>query len=160
MTSHRPQQRTIRTLAPAVAGWLLVLTGSGHTALVVVGSGPPTASESRAHETMADTSVVIGGLDRSYWELFQGFSLMMALMIVGLGALLLLVLRRAPQLVLESRGLLLLVVAVLVPALLISVVLLPPPPIVLLGIATVAVLTALLSPGRAATTPRCGTITA
>ncbi|MFC7358662.1 hypothetical protein [Nocardioides astragali] len=61
MTTQVPPQRTIRTLAPAVAGWLLVLTGSGHTAPVVVGSGSPTASESRAHETMAATSVVIGG---------------------------------------------------------------------------------------------------
>lgn len=160
MTTRPAARRTTRTLAPTVAGWLLVLTGSGHTALVVVGTGTPTASESHAHETMAATSVVIGGLERSYWELFQGFSLMMALMVVGLGALLLLVLRRAPQLVLESRGLLLLVGAVLLPALLISVVLLPPPPIVLLGIATVAVLAALLSPGRAAPTPQCGTIAA
>ena len=160
MTTHLPPRRTLRTLAPAVAGWLLVLTGSGHTALVVVGSGSPSASESRAQETMAATSVVIGGLERSYWELFQGFSLMMALMLVGLGALLLLVLRRAPQLVLESRGLLLLVVAVLLPALLISAVLLPPPPIVLLGVATVAVLTALLTPGRAGTATRYGTIAA
>lgn len=160
MTTRPAARRTTRTFGPTVAGWLLVLTGSGHTALVVAGTGTPTAREIHAHETMAATSVVIGGLERSYWELFQGFSLMMALMVVGLGALLLLVLRRAPQLVLESRGLLLLVGAVLLPALLISVVLLPPPPIVLLGIATVAVLAALLSPGRAAPTPQCGTIAA
>ena len=147
MNTTATPRRTVRTVATTLAGWLLILTGAGHTALVVVGNlAEPTADESRVRETMAETSLVIGGVERSYWDLFQGFSLMMALMLVGLGAVLLLVVRRAPHLITESHALLLVGAAVLLPALLISVLLLPPPPIVLIGIATVSMLIALSRP--------------
>jgi hypothetical protein len=106
---------------------------------------------------MAATSVVVGGVERSYWDLFQGFSLMMALLLVGFGAVLLLVVRRAPEVITESRALLLVGAAVLLPALLISVLLLPPPPIVLIGIASVAMLVALGSPGRPTSSPQDAT---
>jgi hypothetical protein len=151
LNNHVPSRRPIRTTATAVAGWLLVITGVGHTALVLVGSlGAPPAGEATTRALMAGTPVVVGGLERSYWDLFQGFSVMMALMIVGFGTLVLLALRQAPGLVLDRQGLLVLCAVVLLPALAISVLLLPPPPIVLLGLALAAVVVALWTPRHAA----------
>jgi hypothetical protein len=88
---------------------------------------------------MATTAIPVAGMERSYWDLFQGFSLMMALMLVGLGAMVLLV-----EPTRAVKGLL---AAVLVPAFAISVLLLPPPPIVLLGLAAVAAAVGLLRRG-------------
>ncbi|KRE94037.1 hypothetical protein ASG76_11565 [Nocardioides sp. Soil774] len=151
MNTTSPARRPIRTTATAIAGGLLVLTGTGHTALVVIQSlTEAPAREVPTRELMAGTSVVLGGVERSYWDLFQGFSILMALMIVGFGALLLHALRRAPHLVLDAHGLLVLCVAVLLPGLAISALLLPRPPIVLFGLALAAVLTALCAPTRRA----------
>jgi hypothetical protein len=137
--------RTARSTATAVAGWLLVVTGAGHATLVAVQSisGVP-ASERPIHQAMAATTIPIAGIERSHWDLFVGFSLMMALMLVGLGALVLVVRRAAPELVRGTRAVLTLLGLVLVPALLLSVLLLPPPPIVLLGLALVAVVVGLV----------------
>lgn len=147
MNTLLPARRTARTIALPLAGWLLVITGTGHTVLVVLGTlATPAAAEARVREAMASSSLVVAGLERSHWDLFQGFSLMMALMIVGFGALLLLVHHRVPDLATGSRGLLALVAAVLVPALAISALLLPPPPILLLGLAAAAVVLALREP--------------
>jgi hypothetical protein len=147
-TPSRPH-RPLRTTATAIAGGLLVLTGTLHAALVVVGSlTPAPAREVPTRELMAGTSVVLGGIERSYWDLFQGFSIMMALMIAGFGALLLLALRRAPHLVLDARGLLVLCAVVLLPGPAVSALLLPTPPIVLFGLALTAVVAALCSPAR------------
>jgi len=121
-------------------GWLLVATGSGHATLVAVGyATTPPADERAVRALMAATAIPVAGLERSYWDLFQGFSLMMALMLVGLGALVLLV---EP-----TRSVKVLLAVVLVPALAISVLLLPPPPIVLIGLAAVAATVGLLRGG-------------
>ena len=145
MTSQTPRARTARATALTVVGWLLVATGAGHATLVAVSmaAGVP-AAERPVHDVMAATSVPIAGIERSHWELFMGFSLMMALMLVGLGSLTLLVRRAAPDLAHGTRGVLVLLGLVLVPAMLISVLLLPPPPIVLLGLALVAVVVGLV----------------
>lgn len=130
-----------RTVAATVAGWLLVITGVGHTTLVAISSAATaSAADTAIRDAMAAAPVTVAGLERSYWDLYLGFSLMMALMLVGLGALVLLVLRRAPELV--ARGMVVLLALVLVPAWAISALLLPPPPIVLLGAAAVAVVSA------------------
>jgi hypothetical protein len=150
MTSQIPRQRNVRSTCTTVIGWSLVATGAGHTALVAVGSTlTPPAEERAVRATMAATSIPVAGMERTYWDLFQGFSLVMALMLVGLGSLVLLVQRSAPELVQGSRVLLVLLGLVLVPAVVISVLLLPPPPIVLLGLAAVAVVVALVQgPGH------------
>lgn len=151
MTSQTMQERrtmrtrSVRSVSTAVIGWLLVVTGSGHASLVAVGhaSGPP-AEEQAVRALMSATTVAVAGVERTYWELFQGFSLMMALLLVGLGALLLQLRRRVPEPVRGSRSVLVLLALVLVPALGLSVLLLPPPPIVLLGLAVLAVVAALV----------------
>ena len=127
-----------RTVAATVAGWLLVITGVGHTTLVAVASATTSSpADTAIRDAMATAPVTVAGLERSYWDLYLGFSLMMALMLVGLGALVLLVVRRAPEL--AAGAVVGLLALVLVPAWAISALLLPPPPIVLLGVATVAV---------------------
>lgn len=129
-----------RSKPTRLIGWLLVATGSGHAILVAVGyATSPPAGERAVRTLMAETAIPVAGMERSYWDLFQGFSLMMALMLVGLGALVLLV-----EPTRAVKGLL---AAVLVPALAISVLLLPPPPIVLLGLAAVAAAVGLLGSG-------------
>ncbi|HXH80695.1 LIC_13387 family protein [Nocardioides sp.] len=145
MTSQTPRARTARGTALTAVGWLLVTTGGGHATLVAVSmaAGVP-AAERPVRDVMAATSVPIAGIERSHWELFMGFSLMMALMLVGLGSLTLLVRHTAPDLAHGTRGVLVLLGLVLVPAMLISVLLLPPPPIVLLGLALVAVVVGLV----------------
>lgn len=124
----------------ALIGWLLVATGAGHGTLVAAGyATTPPANERAVRELMAATSVPVAGMERSYWDLFQGFSLMMALVLVGLGALVLLVE--------QTRAVSVLLALVLVPALALSLLLLPPPPIVLLGLAAVAAVAGLLRGG-------------
>jgi hypothetical protein len=145
MTSQTRRPRDARTICTTVIGWSLVVTGAGHATLVAVGSTlTPLAEERAVRAAMAATSIPVAGMERTYWDLFQGFSLMMALMLVGLGSLVLLVQRSAPELVRVSRAVLVLLGLVLVPAVVISVLLLPPPPIVLLGLASVAVAVALV----------------
>ena len=140
MTSQTARARTVRSICTTVVGWSLVVTGVGHTTLVAVGSTlTPPAEERAVRAAMAATSIPVAGMERTYWDLFQGFSLVMALMLVGLGSLVLLVQRSAPELVHGSRAVLVLLGLVLVPAAVISVLLLPPPPIVLLGLAVAAV---------------------
>ena len=123
----------------AVGAWSLVVTGAGHGALVVVGSvtAPPVA-EAEARRVMAATEAVGLGLERSLSQLFLGFSVTMALLLVAFGVLNLLALRHAPQLFLGTDTVLLLDLAVVMIALVISATLLPPPPIVLLAVATAA----------------------
>jgi hypothetical protein len=145
MTSQTPRPRSIRSICTTVIGWSLVVTGAGHATLVAVGqAATPPADERAVRALMAATSIPVAGLERTYWDLFQGFSLMMALMLVGLGSLVLLVQREAPELVHGTRAPLVLLGLVLAPAVVISVLLLPPPPIVLLGLAAVAAAVALV----------------
>jgi len=151
MTSQTPRPRSVRSICTTVIGWSLVVTGAGHATLVAVGhAATPPADERAVRALMAATSIPVAGMERTYWDLFQGFSLMMALMLVGLGSLVLLVQRSAPELVHGTRAVLVLLGLVLVPAMVISVLLLPPPPIVLLGLAALAVAVALVrgSTGR------------
>lgn len=123
-----------RRRACAFGAWSLVVTGTLHAIVVAAGTAvSPPAAERAARATMATTRVGIAGLDRTLWQLFTGFSLAMALFIAGLGALNLLVLRRAPEVLLASRAALALNLGVVAPALALSALLLPPPPIVLLG---------------------------
>jgi hypothetical protein len=139
--------RTLRLTATAVAGWTLVATGAGHAALVVVGAtGEPQAGERAARAAMQPVTVTVAGLDRSLWQLFTGFSLAMALLLVGFGAVTLVVLREGPHLVQRTRALLWLDAAVVLLLLGVSAALLPPPPIVLLGLAAAAIGTALSRP--------------
>lgn len=140
--------RTLRSTCTALIGWLLVITGAGHATLVAIGSSTtPSPEEREVRALMAATSIPVAGMERSYWDLYQGMSLMMALMLVGLGALVLVARRRAPELVEDPRTALLLAL-VLVPAVAISVRLLPPPPMVLLGLAALAAVVALVRGSR------------
>jgi hypothetical protein len=141
----RPRLGVLRPESGEYVRHVLVATGAGHATLVGVSmaAGVP-ASERPVRDVTAATAVPIAGIERSHWELFMGFSLMMALMLVGLGSLTLLVRGAAPDLSHGTRGVLVLLGLVLVPAVLISVLLLPPPPIVLLGLALVAVVLGLV----------------
>ena len=135
-----PRPRSLRPTTVAMAGWLLVATGVGHASLVAVGPATtPPVDERAVRALMAATSIPVAGMERTYWDLFQGFSLMMALMLVGLGSLVLLV---EP-----TRAVKVLLALVLVPALALSALLLPPPPIVVLGLAAVVAVVGLLRSG-------------
>ncbi|WIM92967.1 hypothetical protein ACTOB_004927 [Actinoplanes oblitus] len=128
-----------RRRACAAGAWSLVVAGAVHAAVVAAGTAAPVpAAERAAREAMATTHVAIAGLDRTMWQLFTGFSLTMALFIFGLGALNLLVLRRAPHLFLGSRAALLLNLGIALPALVLSILLFPPPPILFLGVSCAA----------------------
>ncbi|MEU8238255.1 hypothetical protein AB0C07_08425 [Actinoplanes missouriensis] len=123
-----------RRRAARIGAWALVATGALHL-LVVAAGAAVTASpaEQAARRTMAATPVAIAGIERDLWQLYLGFSLAMALFIIGLGALNLIVLRHEPP-----RAGILLTLAVVLGALALSVLLLPPPPIVLLTISGAA----------------------
>lgn len=144
MSTRPTSPRPLRLRAVALAAWSLVVTGCGHTVLVVVSmlSGA-SDDEQRVRDVMAGTVMAMGGLERDFWQLFQGFSLLMALLLVGLGALNLLLVRRHPGVLLADRAVLWVDLAVLVPAWGLSVLLLPPPPILLLGVAVAALAVAL-----------------
>ena len=149
MTARPTRAWTARSTATAVTGSSLVLTGTLHATVAALGAAAdPPSGERLVRASMEATSTTVAGLDRSFWELFTGFSLVMAVLLTGFGALNLLVLRQAPRLVHETRALLWLDAAVLVPALAVCVLLLPPPPVVLLGVATAAVAVGLSRPDR------------
>jgi hypothetical protein len=146
--------------ACAVGAWSLVVTGVVHAIVVAAGSAAtPSAGEQAARRTMAATHVTVAGTDRTLWQLFTGFSLAMALFIAGLGALNLLVLRRAPHLFLDGRAALVLNLGILLPALVLAALLFPPPPIVLLGVSCAAFGYALTRDRRDADTGRSVTWT-
>jgi amino acid transporter len=152
MDVERDGRRRYR--ASAVGAWALVVTGAGHLALTaVITTRPETATRRAARQAMTDAHLTILGMDRTLWQSFRGFSLLMAVLAIGLGALNLLVLRRAPELVLASRAVLWLNLAVVVPALALSALLFWPPPILLLGIACAAFGYALTRPSSP-TAPR------
>lgn len=148
LPTQRSAPRSLRSLCTTTIGALLVVTGAAHAVTFVVGNATSTPPNERAvRALMAATSVPVAGVERSYWQLFQGFSLMMALMLVALGSLVLLVQRTAPEVVRSTRAVQTLLLVVLVPALAISVLLLPPPPVIMLGMACVAAVIALLAQG-------------
>ncbi len=147
MNQEHTTSRTTRLTGTAVAAWALLVTGVGHTVLVVVSAVSETPRDQLdVRQAMVETTTRVAGLDRSLWQLFSGFSLVMALLLVGFGALNLLLVRRHPGVLLESRAVLWLDLAVVLTALGIAVRLLPAPPIVLLGLAVVAVVVALSRP--------------
>jgi hypothetical protein len=144
-----------RRRACALGAWSLIVTGAVHAAAVAAGAAAATPpAELAARRAMAATRVAVAGLDRTLWQLFTGFSLAMALFILGLGALNLLVLRRAPHLFLNSRAALVLNLGIVLPALVLSVLFFPPPPIVLLALGGVAFGYALVCPPAPAATSR------
>ncbi|GIF16373.1 LIC_13387 family protein [Actinoplanes teichomyceticus] len=134
-----PRISPARRCACAIGAWSLVVTGAAHAGTVVAGAAvaaPP--AEQAARRAMAATHVDIAGLDRTLWQLFTGFSVAMALFIFALGALNLLVLRRAPHLFLDSRAVPGLNLGIVLAALILSVRFFPPPPIVLLTVSCLA----------------------
>ncbi|WP_432536188.1 LIC_13387 family protein [Kineococcus arenarius] len=147
MTRPRPRVAASRSTATTVAGWSLVLTGSVHAISFVVGAVvEPPPGEHLVRASMRGTTVSLAGLDRSFWQLFNGFSLAMALLLIGFGAVNLLVVRRAPELLHRTRALLWLDASVVLPLLVTSLLLFPPPPVLLLGLTAVAIGTALRRP--------------
>ncbi len=153
MSDRAPRSRSIRSIAMSVTGWLLVCTGAGHGLLVVGGLfAKPSAQQQVVRDAMVGTSMDMAGLERNYWQLFQGFSLLMALMLIGYGVLLVLVTRAHSPALPVSRAVTVLTAAIIAPALLISVLLLPLPPIVLLSLALAATALALASGSSRRTT--------
>ncbi|MEU7902859.1 LIC_13387 family protein [Actinoplanes sp. NPDC049118] len=144
-----PASPSARGRSCAIGAWSLLIAGVTHGVAVAVGAATATPAAERAtREAMAATHVDIGGLDRTLWQLFMGFSLSMALFIAGLGALNLLALRRAPHLF-DTRAALWLNLAVVLPAFVLATLLFPPPPIALLGVACAGFGFALTRPGPA-----------
>ncbi|KGM09642.1 LIC_13387 family protein [Cellulomonas bogoriensis] len=136
----------------AVAGWALVVAGTGHLALTLTSLlGPVPDGERAARSVMGATVVTLGGVDRDLWQLFVGFSVTMGVLLVGVGGLVVLALRHAPDLVDSTRAVLALLLGVLLAGTTTAALLLPSPPIVLLGAASLAVALALRHPSRAAT---------
>ncbi|WP_432523641.1 LIC_13387 family protein [Kineococcus sp. SYSU DK006] len=147
MTRPRPRPATSRSRATTVAGWSLVATGALHASLVAAGAiAQPPPGERAVRASMRAATTSVAGLERSFWQLFNGFSLAMALLLVGFGALNLLVVRHAPHLLHRTRALLWLDACVVLPLLVVSLLLFPPPPVLLLGLAAAAVGTALCRP--------------
>ncbi|GAB2681365.1 hypothetical protein GCM10027194_12460 [Thalassiella azotivora] len=135
----------------AVAGWCLVVAGAGHLTVAALGALSPVPDGERvARAAMDATTVTLAGIERSLWQLFTGFSVLMGLLLLATGGLLLHALRRAPALVDESRAALTLLLGVLAAGWVTSLLLLPSPPIVLLGVAALAVALALRHPSTGA----------
>jgi hypothetical protein len=140
-----------RRRACATGAWSLIVTGTVHATVVATGSAATTPpDELAARRAMAATHITIAGLDRTMWQLFTGFSLAMALFLVGLGALNLLALRRVPELFLHSRAALVLNLGIALPALALAILLLPPPPIAMLSVTCTAFGYALIRPSATA----------
>lgn len=144
-----PSRGATGSRASALGAWTLVLTGVGHVVTVVISSSGATSPSGQvAQRAMARTQVAIAGSSRSLQQLFTGFSVTMALLLCGFGAINLYVLRCAPQLFTRRRGLLALDLAVTGGGLVLALLLLPPPPVVLFTVAAGAFAVALTKATR------------
>jgi len=143
-TTTRP---TVLRRTTLVAGWSMIVLGVGHLVTFLASAGQD-ATTSRELKRLAEVQVAVPGLPHSLADLFLGFSLTMALLLVTVGALLVLVARHAAQ----APGLLATVQLVVVTfagvGLVLSWLYLPLPPVVGLSIALAAGLWGLVAARR------------
>lgn len=147
---------TAPTSAPArerraarVAGWALVVLGLGH--LLTVGAGAISDRDEatrRALDGLSAVRVALPGPRPTLAELFDGYSLMMGVMVAAMGALLLMVSRPGVSAAGLLRPGLWLTGVVAAVGLVVSWVLLPFPPLVGLGVTFAASVVGLTGPRR------------
>ncbi len=137
--------RDLRTRLFRIGAWCFVVVGLAHLLVqltALAGSRPATVQ--RVLDVMAHTSTSLLVLDRSLGQLFYGFSVTMALSVLGYGILNLVVASRAHHLVAEGRLVPAMNLALSALALVVSVLAFPEPPIAALAVATAAFAATLL----------------
>ncbi len=139
-------------LGARIAGWALVVLGSGHLVTVAAdGARPADAATSEAMAALVRAEVSMGGPTHSLAELFLGYSLLMGLMVIAFGAAVVVAAPRMGGAVrARLRPLLATVAAVSLVGLGLSVWLMPLPPIIGLSVALIAALWGLTGRGEGA----------
>ena len=128
-----------RTRLFKVGAWCFIVIGLAHLLVQLAAlTGSPAPGVQRVFDAMSHTSTSLLLLGRSLTQLFYGFSVTMALSILGLGILDLVVVRQARQLVARGWAVPGTNLALASLGLAVSLLAFPEPPIAALAIATVA----------------------
>ncbi len=134
-----------------VGAWCWVVTGVGHTLADLSLRTFPSSEGEAVDDFLRAHSLEVLGLDRTYYAVTMGFSLLMGLCLVFVGILLLRLAALGRDQGLRPPAMLGLVLTA--PALAISAWLEPPPPIVVLGVACLAFALAARGGGAATKVP-------
>ena len=131
-------------LTYSVAGaWSLVATGVGHLAIVLLlAFTSPDPAVAAVLQVMASHSFTVMGIGRTHFQLSQGFSILMGIFCLGLGATNLLWARAAPGVLSQVPAVLFAGEVISGAALVLAFLTMPPPPMV-------TVIAAILSLGAA-----------
>lgn len=126
-----------QVIGARIAGWSLVVLGCGHLiTLALDGARPLDAATTEAMAALTRATVSMGGPSHTLAELFLGYSVLMGLMVISLGASVVVVAPRTAGL----RPLLAVVAAAALIGLVVSVWLMPLPPIIGLSLALIGAL--------------------
>ncbi|GGZ33303.1 hypothetical protein GCM10010387_29300 [Streptomyces inusitatus] len=136
--TSRPLPRADSVRPFTVGAYGFVLLGVGHLALSAVSALTKTPRQRETDTAMREPAFTLLGLERTVLDLFNGFSIAMALFIIASGLLLLTAIHHSPALVQHRTAFGRVALTVSLAALAISVPLLPPPPIVILTITSCA----------------------
>jgi hypothetical protein len=135
--------------AGRVAGWALVVLGVGHLLTVAATlAGEPDPATRRALDGLAAVRVGTPGPQPTLAELFDGYSVLMGLMVVAAGALMLALTRHAAQTPGLLRAGLALIGVTAAVGLVVSWLLMPLPPLIGLGVTLAACISGLVRPHR------------
>jgi len=99
-----------------IASWTLLIGGIGHTAAAL--TTPKTAELIELSVKMEEFTAHVLGMEINMYDFHQGFSLMMGLLLVGYGALNVLILKNNKQNPLPSNIIILNIIITLISALL------------------------------------------
>jgi hypothetical protein len=137
--TSRPLRRADSVRPFAVGAYGFVFLGIGHLALSAASALATRTPQRREADTaMRESTFTLLGLERTVLDVFNGFSITMALFIITCGLLILAAVRHAPTLVQHRTAFGWIALTVSLTVLAISVLLLPPPPIVVLTITSCA----------------------
>jgi hypothetical protein len=132
-----------------VAGWALVVLGAGHLLTVAATlAGEPDPATRRALDGLAAVRVGMPGPQPTLAELFDGYSVLMGLMVAAAGALLLALTRHTTQAPGLLRAGLALTGVTAAAGLVVSWLLMPLPPLIGLGVTLAACVGGLVRRGR------------
>lgn len=123
-----------------LGAWCVAIAGAGHLTGMVfrLVSAKPEVEREAAFEHMRRAFVSVLGVESSLEQLHYGYSAIMAVMLLGFGAAILLIAKRSPSLLERGSALGWLCFALAATGFVISLAAFPTPPIALLGMATAA----------------------
>ncbi|WP_329025126.1 LIC_13387 family protein [Streptomyces sp. NBC_00690] len=136
--TSRPLPRADSARPFTIGAYGFVLLGIAHLALSAASALTKAPRQREVDTAMREPAFTLLGLERTVLDLFNGFSIAMALFVTACGLLLLTAVHHAPTLIQHRTAFGRLALTVSLAALAISVPLLPPPPIVILTITSCA----------------------